>query len=990
MMTKTLMFALTVTVGFFVNAVAAALGSHRWARLKLVAYLFVLLTAAPARADLILYATASGPGNNLFGTINVTTGQFSQTVTTAPLFVGLTTSTNGTIYGAGFDNSLYTATTSGVTQVYGTVTSPNNNPPGFWGLAASGTTLYGVDNFAGVGIDLYRITNSGTTSTLVGQMSAGGFANSGTGGLAFGPGGVLFYNYVPMGETAPMLFAVNTSTGALSAIGSGLGITSNIVLTLAYDGTTLYGIDAFSVSNRGIYTINTVNGMATQIGTVTGLPSNYTVDTTIFVNANAATFAVNTTADTQDAIPGNGICADSSGACSLRAAITEANALAGADTITLPAGTYTITLPTTGDDANAGGDFDLTSPMTINGAGPGTTIIQANALPDTATERVIHCVTAATAVVINDVTIRHGNSPIDVSGSGIRLETATTNLTLNRVAVTNNRSAGSGGGISIVTDGVLLAINDSTISSNSAGSSLAGSGGRGAGVNVAATATVTINSTTITENAINSSVSNTFGAGVNVSSAVGATVMITGSTISNNSSTSTNGFGQAGGIYNLQGTVHIADSSITGNTCSIAHAGIRTVASTGGPATTTITNCIVSNNTAPENGGGVTNVVFSTFDATTTITGSTISGNSATDPGGFGGGIDNFSTSSTGAATINLTNCTVSGNNADFGGGIYNVGAPATINLNYSTVASNTANSEGGGLYQDAGGVINVKNSIVADNTAPTGPDIFGPITSQNYNHVENTTGGAFLALANDVTGTDPQLGPLANNGGLTATHLPLGGSVVLNTIAGGTSECGTTVLVDQRGFTRPVGAGCEKGAVEVQLPQLAGAVSRKTHGMAGTFDINLPFSSPFGVECRSGGPNNSHALVFTFNNPVVSGSASVITGTGSVSGSPVFAGNTMTVNLINVTDIQLLTVTLSGVTDSFGQVLQNTSASAKFLCGDTNGNSSVSATDIGQTKAEAGSPVGAGNFRVDTNVNGSITASDIAQVKSRSGDSLP
>ena len=104
------------------------------------------------------------------------------------------------------------------------------------------------------------------------------------------------------------------------------------------------------------------------------------------LNANAATFIVNTTADTQDAAAGNGICADSGGACSLRAAITEANALPGADIITLPAGTYTQALAATGEDLNAGGDFDITSPMTINGARSGTTIIQANVLPGSSTE----------------------------------------------------------------------------------------------------------------------------------------------------------------------------------------------------------------------------------------------------------------------------------------------------------------------------------------------------------------------------------------------------------------------------------------------------------------------------------------------------------------------------------------------------------------------------------------------------------------------------
>ena len=138
-----------------------------------------------------------------------------------------------------------------------------------------------------------------------------------------------------------------------------------------------------------------------------------TVTLAFSATANAATFIVNTTADTQDALAGDGICADSGGGCSLRAAITEANALAGADIITLPAGTYTITLPTTGEDANVGGDFDITSSLTtssltINGAGSGTTIIQANALPAMATEGVIHCVMGILTVVINGVTVRHG------------------------------------------------------------------------------------------------------------------------------------------------------------------------------------------------------------------------------------------------------------------------------------------------------------------------------------------------------------------------------------------------------------------------------------------------------------------------------------------------------------------------------------------------------------------------------------------------------
>ena len=108
-------------------------------------------------------------------------------------------------------------------------------------------------------------------------------------------------------------------------------------------------------------------------------------------NANASTYVVNTTNDTQDVAPGDNVCADSVGNCSLRAAITEANAHAGADIITLPAGTYTTTIPTTHENGNSDGDFDILSPITINGTAPaGATIIQANAAPNTGDDRVMH------------------------------------------------------------------------------------------------------------------------------------------------------------------------------------------------------------------------------------------------------------------------------------------------------------------------------------------------------------------------------------------------------------------------------------------------------------------------------------------------------------------------------------------------------------------------------------------------------------------------
>jgi hypothetical protein len=141
-------------------------------------------------------------------------------------------------------------------------------------------------------------------------------------------------------------------------------------------------------------------------------------------------------------------------------------------------------------------------------------------------------------------------------------------------------------------------------------------------------------------------------------------------------------------------------------------------------------------------------------------------------------------------------------------------------------------------------------------------------------------------------------------------------------------------------------------------------------------------------VECRSGGGN--HTLVFSFTYNVVSGNASVTSGTGNISGSPLFSGNTMTVNLTGVTDEQQITVTASNVTDTFGQTLPDTAVNAVMLLGDTSANRAVNASDVAQTKSQIGATVDSSNFRNDINVSGAITASDVAQVKASTGHSVP
>src|SRR5207249_1656041 len=89
-----------------------------------------------------------------------------------------------------------------------------------------------------------------------------------------------------------------------------------------------------------------------------------------------STFVVNSTDDAPDANLSDGIAADSQGHVTLRAAIQQASASSGADTITVPAGIFKLTLiGSPGEDQAATGDLDILDNVTITGAGGEQTII---------------------------------------------------------------------------------------------------------------------------------------------------------------------------------------------------------------------------------------------------------------------------------------------------------------------------------------------------------------------------------------------------------------------------------------------------------------------------------------------------------------------------------------------------------------------------------------------------------------------------------------
>jgi len=178
------------------------------------------------------------------------------------------------------------------------------------------------------------------------------------------------------------------------------------------------------------------------------------------------------------------------------------------------------------------------------------------------------------------------------------------------------------------------------------------------------------------------------------------------------------------------------------------------------------------------------------------------------------------------------------------------------------------------------------------------------------------------------------------------------------------------------------------KYCAQSQAPMAQSAFSRKTHGAAGTFDTPLPLTGNVGIECRSGGATNDYQMIINFANPVTVGSASVTSGTGSVSSFSV-SGSQVTVNLTGVTNVQRITVTLFNVVND-GTHMGNVPVSMGVLVGDVNGNAVVNASDVALTKSQVGMPVGSSNFREDVNANGTISATDVALVKSKVGTALP
>jgi hypothetical protein len=173
--------------------------------------------------------------------------------------------------------------------------------------------------------------------------------------------------------------------------------------------------------------------------------------------------------------------------------------------------------------------------------------------------------------------------------------------------------------------------------------------------------------------------------------------------------------------------------------------------------------------------------------------------------------------------------------------------------------------------------------------------------------------------------------------------------------------------------------------------------VSAKTHGSAGEFDIPLPYTgsaATAGIECRSGGSNNSHTIVFSFVNPLasvggasVSGNATVDTAhTGINASNP----HEYIVTLTGVGNAQRVTITLTALSDTVGNTMSSLAATMGVLLGDVNASTRTDNGDAIIVRNNSGSVPTLSTFRADVNASGRIDNGDAIVIRNNSGVALP
>ncbi len=169
-------------------------------------------------------------------------------------------------------------------------------------------------------------------------------------------------------------------------------------------------------------------------------------------------FTVNNNADSADATPGDRICADSIGQCTLRAAIQEANGNTASGDVIIFAMPWPAVINLTI------GELAITARnLSIVGPGARRLAIRRSYVPGTPEFRIFHIPNADTNTVIRGISIENGRALKAMSGGGIKLVTGSTLSLIEMFLIENVASTGGG----IANDGTLN-ITRSLIDSNTA------------------------------------------------------------------------------------------------------------------------------------------------------------------------------------------------------------------------------------------------------------------------------------------------------------------------------------------------------------------------------------------------------------------------------------------------------------------------------------------------------------------------------------------
>jgi predicted outer membrane repeat protein len=322
------------------------------------------------------------------------------------------------------------------------------------------------------------------------------------------------------------------------------------------------------------------------------------------------------------------------------------------------------------------------------------------------------------------------------------------------------------------------------------------------------------------------------------------------------------GYG-GGGIMNdgsnANARLTVNNCVFDGNSADFMAGGILNF-STEGTANLTVDNCTFSNNSAFD-GGGIVNYI-SDGTGTVIVSNTTLTGNSTSEPVGRAGAIHNNAVSVGGRAMLTVSNCTLSNNSTDYaGGGIYN--SAGNLQVSNSTFSDNSASGRGGGIYTEYDlAAVRITNCTFSGNSAGSGGGLYcqGDTTvtvgntifksgasgeniynaahfvSAGHNLSNDAAGGdngrgpgGLLNQPGDIRNTNPQLGPLADNGGPTKTMALLPNSLAID--AGNDANAPPR---DQRGYFR--NGTSDIGAFEFNgiIPAALGNISTRAFVQTG------------------------------------------------------------------------------------------------------------------------------------------------------------